>query len=152
MSETMQVGINQAARLTGKNKSVIWRDTKAGKLSSTLDGKGKTVYNLAELERVYGQLRDPATETVAVAVATNQTQLEHEREKLEMKLSFLEKELTMVREQLYELRDDRDQWRDQAQTALRALPRPSAPVEMPTEAVVDAQPRRFWALRRLGKA
>ncbi len=145
MSETMQVGINQAARLTGKNKSVIWRDTKAGKLSSTLDGKGKTVYNLAELERVYGQLRDPSLETVAPVVASNQLQLDYEREKLEMKMQYLERELSLVKEQLFELRDDRDQWRDQAQTALRALPRPSTATD------VDArQPlKRLWPFRGL---
>jgi len=148
MSETMQVGINQAARLTGKNKSVIWRDTKAGKLSSTLDGKGKTVYNLAELERVYGQLRDPSVETVSPVVASNQTQLDFEREKLEMKLQFLERELSLVREQLFELRDDRDQWRDQAQTALRALPRPATATD--TELTQPA--KKYWPFRRLGNA
>lgn len=148
MSETMQVGINQAARLTGKNKSVIWRDTKAGKLSSTLDGKGKTVYNLAELERVYGQLRDPSLETVATVVASNQLQLDYEREKLEMKMQYLERELSLVKEQLFELRDDRDQWRDQAQTALRALPRPSSATEVELQ-----QPlRKIWPFRRLGNA
>lgn len=148
MSETMQVGINQAARLTGKNKSVIWRDTKAGKLSSTLDGKGKTVYNLAELERVYGQLRDPSIETVPLAVASNQSQLDFEREKLEMKLQFLERELSLVREQLFELRDDRDQWRDQAQTALRALPRPVSA----TDADVQQPAKKHWFFRSLGNA
>jgi hypothetical protein len=141
----MQVGINQAARLTGKNKSVIWRDTKAGKLSSTLDGKGKTVYNLAELERVYGQLREPSSETVAPVVAGNQLQLDYEREKLEMKLQFLERELSLVKEQIFELKDDRDQWRDQAQTALRALPRPAAATDAET-----VQPRKkMWFIRGL---
>lgn len=145
MSEIMQVGINQAARLTGKNKSVIWRDTKAGKLSSTLDGKGKTVYNLAELERVYGQLREPSSETVAPVVAGNQLQLDYEREKLEMKLQFLERELSLVKEQIFELKDDRDQWRDQAQTALRALPRPAAATDAET-----VQPRKkMWFIRGL---
>jgi hypothetical protein len=147
MSETMQVGINQAARLTGKNKSVIWRDTKAGKLSSSLCGKGKTVYNLAELERVYGKLKDPNAETVAAPVAGNAMQLEMEREKMDMKLQFLERELSMVKDQLFELKDDRDQWRDQAQTALRALPGTVAKPAPETQIT-----KGFWPFRRLGNA
>ena len=124
----MEVGINQAAKITRKNKSVIWRDEKAGKLSSKANGKGNKVYDIAELERVYGQIYDPnqeaTAETVAVQVASDQTQPSIEAEKLALKLEFIERELNLVKEQLTEIKTDRDHWRSQAETALRALPAP----------------------------
>lgn len=126
---TMEVGINQAAKITRKNKSTIWRDTKSGVLSSKANGKGQRVYDIAELERVYGQIYDPdAPETNAtevIAVASNQPQPGIEAEKLALKLEFLERELTLVKDQLTEARSDRDHWRTQAETVLRALPAPT---------------------------
>ena len=96
----MEVGINQAAKITRKNKSVIWRDEKAGKLSSKANGKGNKVYDIAELERVYGQIYDPnqeaTAETGAVQVASDQTQPSIEAEKLALKLEFIERELNLV--------------------------------------------------------
>jgi hypothetical protein len=130
MGETMQVGITEAAKITRKNKSVIWRDTKAGKISATQDGKGQRVYNVAELERVYGRIyshEELATlETGSGVVASNETQPSIEAEKLAVKLEFTERELNLLKDQLDEIKQDRDHWRNTAQTVLRALPAPVA--------------------------
>ena len=145
----MEVGINQAAKITRKNKSVIWRDEKSGKLSATQDGKGKKVYNIAELERVYGQIYDPnqpaTTETAAGQVASDQMQPAIEAEKLALKLEFVERELNLVKEQLTEIKTDRDHWRSQAETALRALP-------APVSATNSNQPKPTFWQRLTGKA
>lgn len=136
------VGLNQAARLTGKNKSVIWRDTNAGKLSSTQDGKGKTVYNIAELERVYGRLQDPTKTVEALAVVETEREAPSiEAERLALKLEFLERELSLVKDQMSEIKQDRDHWRSQAETVLRALPAPAQASEQPER-------RGFWPFRR----
>jgi hypothetical protein len=131
----MEVGINQAAKITRKNKSVIWRDEKAGKLSSKANGKGHKVYDIAELERVYGQIYDPAqdetAETVAGKVASDQTQPDIEAVKLALKLEFIERELSLIKDQLTEIKTDRDHWRNQAETALRALPPPAVTAPQP---------------------
>ena len=56
----MQVGLNQAARLTGKDASTITRACHTGCLSFAKDENGSWTFEIAELERVYGPLRQRA--------------------------------------------------------------------------------------------
>ena len=56
---TMQVGLTEAARLTGKDASTITRACNSGRLSFTKDEAGNRIFDIAELERVYGPLRTP---------------------------------------------------------------------------------------------
>ena len=63
----MQVGLNEAARLTGKDASTITRACQAGRLSFSKDESGNRMFDLAELERVYGPLRKPEEQTVPTA-------------------------------------------------------------------------------------
>ena len=59
----MQVGLTEAARLTGKDQSTITRACQSGRLSFTKDESGNRMFDLAELERVYGPLRKPEEQT-----------------------------------------------------------------------------------------
>ena len=61
MNEPHIVGINDAARLTGKNKATISRDTTLGRISASVNEAGHKRYMVAELERYYGKLRTPDT-------------------------------------------------------------------------------------------
>jgi len=54
-----QVGITAAAKLTGRNRSTIFRAIDKGLLSATRDDFGRYGIDPAELERVYGTLRSP---------------------------------------------------------------------------------------------
>ena len=49
----------QAAELTGKNRTTIWRACKAGRLSAARSDDGDFLIEPVELERVYGSLRAP---------------------------------------------------------------------------------------------
>ena len=55
----MKIGLTEAAALIGKAPSTITRAVKTGRLSATQDAQGRTVYDVAELERVYGPLKTP---------------------------------------------------------------------------------------------
>src|SRR3982750_937174 len=60
-----QVGISTAAKLTGRNRSTIFRAIEKGLLSASRDGFGHYGIDPAELERVYGTLRNPEVDDVA---------------------------------------------------------------------------------------
>jgi hypothetical protein len=128
----MLIGINEAARLTGKSKSVIWNKTKAGTLSSVSDGDGKKKYQVSELERVFGTLSTPEPRTERTGGVSNQTEPTERTEELRLKLAEAQKEVEFLRERvkdkderIEELRQDRDRWHSEFQS-MKALPAPAA--------------------------
>ena len=78
----MQVGLNEAARLAGKDQSTITRAYQAGRLSFTKDARGNPMFDPAELERVYGPLRPPEepppTDALERAIAAEVAGLQQE--------------------------------------------------------------------------
>jgi hypothetical protein len=57
-----KVNLSQAAKLTGKNRTTIWRHIQSGKLSSERDRDGMPFVDTSELIRVYGELKQIATD------------------------------------------------------------------------------------------
>jgi hypothetical protein len=51
-----KVNLSQAAKLTGKNRTTIWRHIHSGKLSIERDRDGLPFVDTSELIRVYGEL------------------------------------------------------------------------------------------------
>jgi hypothetical protein len=58
-----KVNLSQAAKLTGKNRTTIWRHIHSGKLSIERDRDGLPFVDTSELIRVYGELEPIATDT-----------------------------------------------------------------------------------------
>jgi hypothetical protein len=56
-----QVNARIAAEMIGKDRSTVLRAIDSGKLSASKDERGRYLIDPAELERVYGSLRMPAT-------------------------------------------------------------------------------------------
>jgi hypothetical protein len=56
-----KVNLSQAAKLTGKNRTTIWRHINSGKLSIDRDRDGLPFVDTSELIRVYGELEPIAT-------------------------------------------------------------------------------------------
>ena len=56
-----KVNLSQAAKLTGKNRTTIWRHIHSGKLSIERDRDGLPFVDTSELIRVYGELEPIAT-------------------------------------------------------------------------------------------
>lgn len=115
-----KVGAQRAAELTGKSKSTIQRAMKTGKISFELDHNGRRVIDVAELERGFGLVPQSSEETESKAVeaelqkATNTLEIE----RLKMKVRFLEDQLDAAKEQIEDLKSQRDQWQKQAQQVL----------------------------------
>jgi hypothetical protein len=144
MNEPHLVGINEAARLTGKNKATISRDTKSGKLSATVSDSGSKRYQVAELERVYGTLRNPDTGYAPPDNHRNQPdELTSATSVIPEVVKAKDEVIAVLREQVEDLKRDRDNWRDQA---LRALPAPAETSAAPVRA--PAQKRGIWPFRR----
>lgn len=126
------MGITDAAKLTGRNASTITRAANQGRLSFHKDSAGRRVFDVAELERVFGKLRNPeeGTHSAEAVQNTNAHSAEfrmHERmhgaEKtaLEREIELLRERMQEMKDQLDDMRDDRDHWRQQAETHIRLL-------------------------------
>lgn len=104
----MKVGLTEAAALIGKAPSTITRAVKAGRLSATQDAQGRTVYDVAELERVYGPLKTPdGARNDAHALQGNAAQLDTQRAQ-EAEKAALERLITHLEASNRDLTAERD--------------------------------------------
>lgn len=104
----MKVGLTEAAALIGKAPSTITRAVKAGRLSATQDAQGRTVYDVAELERVYGPLKAPdVARNDAHALQGNAAQLDAQRAQ-EAEKAALERLITHLEASNRDLTAERD--------------------------------------------
>ncbi len=71
----MKVSITKAASLSGVSRTTLYTDMNSGKLSYHLEGKNRRKIDVAELERVYGDLKINETKKVSSSVKTEQTSL-----------------------------------------------------------------------------
>jgi len=112
------ITITEASDATRVSKSTILRSIKAGRISASRNDAGAFMIDPAELARVFPDAprrdspasQDAASEAADVALARLTAELEGER-----RLSA-------------ELREDRDQWRDQARRLAIAGPQ-AAPAQ-----------------------
>ena len=56
-----KITISEALKIVPVKKTALYGDIKRGVLSADLDSRGRKVVDTAELERVYGTLKDPNT-------------------------------------------------------------------------------------------
>jgi hypothetical protein len=117
----MQVGLNEAARLTGKDQSTITRACQAGRLSFSKDETGNRLFDIAELERVYGPLRKPEEQTgpaLAADIASITEALERARA---AEVTGLQREIRRLEDQVRLLETQCSQWQGQAGQITRLL-------------------------------
>ena len=121
-----KVGAQRAAELTGRSKSTIQRSMNGGKLSFEVDANGRRLVDVSELDRVFGLLpQNGNASSSSPAAQDNNSQAELQRaadmleiERLKMRVRGLEEQLDMVREQLEDMRGQRDLWQRQSQQIL----------------------------------
>lgn len=142
----MQLTTPQAAALTGKSRSTIWRACKTGKVSATKGEGGDYLIDPAELERAFGTLQpcDPsqpvAVEPTATAPAT----------------VLLQQELTHTREQLERERHlydrDRHAWHDERVFLRRLVEQHTEQLRLLTHEREDPEMKRAgWWSRLIGR-
>ena len=115
-AERVMLSLSEAAIAAGIAKSTIWRAVKAGRISASRTVTGTYQVDPAELFRVFPAIPKntemkhpaPATETGAVAA-------------LEGQVSVLKEMSSLLKDQLEDVRKDRDAWRIQAESNQRLL-------------------------------
>ena len=97
----MLVTITQARRLTGKARKTLYAPAKAGKLSLSKFGDGRTAVDTSELHRCYGDFKENVT-VETLPIAKNVT---NGNDVLNV-LCELKKENTLMREEMHKLREE----------------------------------------------
>jgi hypothetical protein len=121
--EKTMLSLSEAAAAAGIAKSTIWRAIKTGRISASRTHLGTYELDPAELFRVFpatpkdGDLKQAAMAIAPVAMAA-----------LEAQIGALKEVSNLLKEQLEDVRKDRDAWRTQAESNQRLL--------------IDARPRR----------
>lgn len=118
-----KVGAQRAAELTGRSKSTVQRAMNSGKLSFEIDGNGRRLIDVSELDRVFGMLPQGAGNGSASQESSSGSELQRaadmlEIERLKMRVRGLEEQLEITREQLEDMRGQRDLWQKQSQQIL----------------------------------
>jgi hypothetical protein len=135
------ISLGQAAKLAGLGKTTLSRAIKSGRLSATRRDDGGYQIDVAELERVY-PLRAPAEATGAAGDATGPVATgDATGGDLAGEIAALRATATLMREQIADLREDRDRWRGIAERLAIAPPAPS-PAPPPEPEV--APKRSLW--------
>src|SRR5262245_21439077 len=109
-----QLTLGQAARASGRGKTTLTRAIRAVRLSPTRNGDGSSSIDAAELARAFpfpapGESQD-ATGDAAGSPAHRAT-VERASAALAGEVTALREMLALMREQLAEVRQDRDHWR-----------------------------------------
>lgn len=120
-----KVGAQRAAELTGRSKSTVQRAMNSGKLSFEIDANGRRLIDASELDRVFGLLPqgNGAANGTATQESSSQAELQRaadmlEIERLKMRVRGLEEQIEIVRDQLEDMRGQRDLWQKQSQQIL----------------------------------
>jgi hypothetical protein len=115
-----KVGLQKAAELTGKTTTTIRRAMTSGRLSFELDETGEKVVDTSELERVYGALgtRNKNDTEAYIKAELQRAQDMLEVERMKMRVKNLEDQLHLTKEQLDDMKEQRDLWQKQAQQIL----------------------------------
>lgn len=118
-----KVGAQRAAELTGRSKSTVQRSMNSGKLSFEIDGNGRRLIDVSELDRVFGLLPQNGGTAASTQETSSQSELQRaadmlEIERLKMRVRGLEEQLEITREQLEDMRGQRDLWQKQSQQIL----------------------------------
>ncbi|MCB0627753.1 MAG: hypothetical protein KDC43_28470 [Saprospiraceae bacterium] len=149
----MKLNKYQAAKAAGISRTTLDRHIKEGKISVGKDGTGKTVIDVAELERVYNEVD---TDSTSQNVAGEQSETSNDNKAVHLELEILreyldrmesdrDRERRQLENVIEDLRKDRDHWRQQA-TALLPDQRATAP-----QKAAEGRLARAWSILR-GKA
>lgn len=122
----MSYSLAEAAKAIGVSKPTLFRAIKSGRLSATRRDDGAYIIDPAELHRAF----PPAVSDERV---TTHDLEQNETAVLRVEIEGLRQQVALLTNERNDLRADRDEWRAQAQQALRLLPAP------------QPEQRRAWA-------
>ena len=74
-----KISLQNAVKMTGKSESTIRRDVKKGKVSAARDERGHLRFDIAELQRAYGELKSTGTDDKPTETDNHKPMTEHDR-------------------------------------------------------------------------
>ena len=72
------VSLQQAVKMTGKSESTLRRDVKKGKLSATRDDRRHLQFDIAELQRAYGEMKTTGEDAQSTEQGNGQAMTGHD--------------------------------------------------------------------------
>jgi len=120
----MSYTLNQAAKATGKSKSTISVAIKNGRITAIKGDDGSWLIDPAELHRIYPPLSETPNRRTHRDELSSAEHLMRIRE-LETRLDASMQLCRVLENQIDDIKEDRNRWRQQA-TALLEAPRQSA--------------------------
>ena len=120
----MYVTIQEATKLTGKSRATISRHISSGKLSKTDKG-----IDTAELMRVYGALVDTLDDSRDASNddSHDDSMTTHDASQMHQNSEFIDAlraQIELLKDQVADIKTDRDHWRNQATMLLTHQPEP----------------------------
>jgi hypothetical protein len=115
--EDNMLSLSEAAKTAGVSKSTIWRACKAGRVSFIRTDTGEFQIDAAELHRVFPFHATGENGKMNHHAGVAQT----ETAALDARITALKEMAELMREQLGDVRKDRDAWRAQAEANQRLV-------------------------------
>ena len=91
------VSLQTAVKMTGKSESTLRRDVKKGKVSAGRDARGHLQFDIAELQRVYGELKTTGEDAQSTEQGNGKAMTGHDSPKI---VALLENQIQDLKAQL----------------------------------------------------
>lgn len=144
-----EVGINEAASITGRGKGQIGRDSNKGRLPFRLNEKGHKCYKVFDLHTLYG-LKKPKKTSLKTEERPVINQAGAHSDAIELvilreRLQAQEKTMLRMEHEIMDLRQNRDRQLETIERLTLLLPAPqkSSPTQ-PALAPTDTQKKSIW--------
>ena len=92
-----KVSLQQAVKMTGRSESTLRRDVKKGKVSADRDERSHMRFDIAELQRAYGELKSTGEDAQSTEQGNGKAMTGHDREEI---LAIKDTQIADLRSQL----------------------------------------------------
>jgi excisionase family DNA binding protein len=130
------VRTREAAALTGKSRTTVWRAIKSGRLSAIRTDNGDFEIEVAELERAFGTLASPdalPSRNTLHTVPLQRDATNNETNVLRIDLATMRERAAALERENVLLREDREQARQERDRLLRIIEEQSSQVRLLTD-------------------
>ena len=139
-----KISLQNAVKMTGKSESTIRRDVKKGKVSAARDERGHLRFDIAELQRAYGELKSTGTDDKPTETDNHKPMTEHDRAEI---IAIKDNQIADLQSQL-----ERAELREDTLTAEKGkLLELASRLQAQTEMSLSGEVKKTnWVLRLLG--
>ena len=92
-----KASLQQAVKMTGKSESTLRRDVKKGKVSAGRDARGHLQFDVAELQRAYGELKTTGEDAQSTEKGNGKAMTGHDQAEI---LAIKDNQIADLRNQL----------------------------------------------------